>query len=102
MGIRMELWTSNHPTEGVGPLQLCGSDKLPGSRFALKSGEWIEVQGKARTMWKIHNLTPCSRNLENRGYNFRCVLLNSSIQSFWPSSDQKVLRRRGTARDPPV
>jgi hypothetical protein len=51
MGISLELWSPNHYVVEVGLLQLYGSKDVPGSEIELKTGEWIELHGKARMEW---------------------------------------------------
>jgi hypothetical protein len=51
MGISMELTKPNYRSVRVALLTLYGSKEIPGSEVDLKSGEWVEMRGKARMEW---------------------------------------------------
>jgi hypothetical protein len=51
MGVSLELRSPNHYTVGMGLVQLYGSKEAPASEVELKTGEWVELHGKARMEW---------------------------------------------------
>ena len=51
MGVSLELRSPNHYTVGMGLVHLYGSKESPASEVELKTGEWVELHGKARMEW---------------------------------------------------
>jgi hypothetical protein len=51
MGISLELRNPTYRGVIVGILHLYGSKDVPESEIELKTGEWIELRGKARMEW---------------------------------------------------
>ena len=51
MGLSLELRSPNHYTVGMRLVQLYGSKESPASEVELKTGEWVELHGKARMEW---------------------------------------------------
>ena len=51
MSFSFELRSPTHRLIRVGLLNLVGSKDVPGTDVELKTGEWIELRGKARMEW---------------------------------------------------